>query len=74
MFQCLLRHLGLDKDTKRVREETHANFNKAEEELTQLQKRFAATARTSDSGSAALTRIIRDSEISLGRRRRTAGI
>jgi len=69
MFQGLLRYLGLDQETKRVRREAQINLERASVELSQLQNRFAAASRTSDSGRAALTRALRDSEFNIGKRR-----
>lgn len=72
MFQAFLKYLGLDEDTKIAREAARTNFERAEHELAQIQKRLATTSEASSSGTAELSRALRDSEFTLGNRRRAA--
>lgn len=71
MIQAILRYLGLDAETKRVREEAQQNLVKTEAQLLQLRARLAETSRISSSGRKALTKTLSESDF--GRQRAAGG-
>lgn len=71
MFQALLRYLGLDEETKRVRLKAQENLEKAEKELEQLQHRLEETSQISVTGRRELRKTLRESDFS-GTRTRPA--
>lgn len=73
MMQSLLRYLGLDADTKRLREEARENLNRAESQLEQLQRRLDEGSKISSKGKTALHKTLSESDFGGTRRRTVAG-
>jgi len=72
MFQALLKYLGLDQETKQVRQKAQENLEAANTQLDQLQKRLEETSQISVTGGLAIRKTLRESDFS-GKRRRAAG-
>ena len=72
MIQAVLRYLGLDAETKRMRSEAKENINKAEAQLLQLRVRLEETSKIHTTGNSALRKTLSESNLG-GPRRRTAG-
>lgn len=70
MIRALLRYLGWDAETKRLRAEAQENLGKAEAQLVQLRVRLEETSKISTTGNSALRKTLSESEF--GRRRRAA--
>ena len=73
MFHALLRYLGLDQETKRVRQEAQQNLALADVQLDQLQKRLEETSQISVTGGLAIRKTLRESDFSGKRRRAVSG-
>lgn len=71
MIQAVLRYLGLDEESKRVRSEAQQNLEKAGSQLTQLQLRFEETRKISTTGRRALRKTLSESDF--GKRRAAGG-
>jgi hypothetical protein len=71
MMQTVLRYLGWDEETKRVREEAKQNITLAEQQLAQIQARLRETSRISTSGRKALSKTLSESDF--GQRRAVGG-
>lgn len=72
MFCSVLRYLGLDEETRKVRALAKANLEKASEAIDQLQERFVASSRNSVTAREDITKALRDSEIDIELPRRAA--
>jgi hypothetical protein len=71
MIQSILRYLGWDEETKRVRAQAQENLTKAGEQLVQLRTRLQETSRISTTGRTALTKTLSESDF--GRQRAAGG-
>jgi nitrate reductase assembly molybdenum cofactor insertion protein NarJ len=72
MIQVVLKYLGLDAETKRMRAEAKDNIGKAEAQLLQLRARLEETSKIHVTGNSALRKTLSESSLG-GPRRRTAG-
>lgn len=70
MLQSVLRYLGLDAETRRIRTNATRNFEKAREALEEISDRLENSTRTRVKATQQLSRAIRDSEFEIGRQRR----
>ena len=70
-IRSILRYLGWDAETRRVRAEAQANLTRAEAQLVQLRARLQETSRISTSGRTALTQTLSESDF--GRQRAAGG-
>jgi hypothetical protein len=64
MFQGILRYLGLDRESKRVRAETLQNLSRARDELDELQSRLKEASKISIRGQKALNKTLSEGDIS----------
>ena len=72
MIQAVLRYLGLDAESKRMRAEAKENIAKAEAQLLQLRARLEETSKIHVTGNSALRQTLSESPFG-GPKRRTAG-
>lgn len=73
MLKGVLRYLGLDAESKRVREEAERKVRLADSTLDQLQARLDESSRVTIRGRAELDQIIRESETGDKRSRAVRG-
>lgn len=71
MIQFILKYLGWDDETKRMRAEARQNLAMAGTQLLQLQRRLEETSKISSAGRKALRKTL--SESISGEPRRAAG-
>lgn len=64
MIQAILRYLGLDAESKRVRSEALHNLARARDELDSLQRRLEETSKISVRGQRALHKTLSEGDIS----------
>lgn len=70
MLQGVLRYLGLDEETRRIRKNASRNFERASVALEQISDRLENSTRTRVKATQQLSRAIRDSEFEIVRHRR----
>lgn len=71
MIQAILRYLGWDEETKRVRRQAQENINLAGEQLSQIRVRLQETSAISVTGNRALHKTLSESDF--GQRRAADG-
>lgn len=68
MFQAILKYLGLDRETKRVRQQAQENLIKASAALDELKVRLEETTSITVNSRTATMKALRESDFGKARR------